>query len=68
MPDNLHVIHEGQSFSKKTKYKPKINSFSIPADISRDFNSFCKENGMNKSQVVTKLIETYLKNAGVREK
>ena len=65
---DLYTLPKDKSLFPGMEHKVKVHSFSIPTDLSSDFNAFCKKNGLNKSQVVTKLIEVYLQNAGVREK
>jgi len=49
------------------RYEKKKANYSISEDILKDFNKYAKDNSLNKSGVIEKLIENFLINGGVRK-
>jgi len=50
------------NLSQLKKTKKKVLTFSIEEEIALKFNDLAKENGLNKSKVVEKLIFDFIKN------
>ena len=44
------------------KEKKVIVSHTLEASLSKRFNIYCAENGLNKSYIVRELLNDYLKN------
>jgi len=66
--DDIYTVSDDLSLFDGMKYKKESMSFSIRADIKKDYDAFIKENDLNRSNVIQKVMLNILVKAGVRKK
>ena len=62
---NKYAVPTDQSLFPTNYKKARVN-YSVSEDVVHDFNQYAKDESLNKSGVVEKLLIQFLKNVGVR--